>query len=80
MTSRRCRPALNLQMGTRTGFLGWYRPGIGHRLFFLRPILEGNLIEPHSGPGPASLTSGYGSTHRSIDSGVPFGKDTGVFC
>jgi hypothetical protein len=31
------------------------------------------------GPGPASLNSGYGSTHRSIDSGVPFWKGTGVF-
>jgi hypothetical protein len=53
---------------------------IGHPLFFLRPILEGNLIGPHSGPGPASLpTKRYGKRKRSIDAGVPFGEGVRLF-
>ena len=35
---------------------------------------------PLRGPGPASLNSGYGGERkRSINSGVPLGKGTGVF-
>ena len=37
------------------------------------------LVPALKGPGPASLNSGYGSTHRSINSGVPLGKGPGVF-
>ena len=43
------------------------------------PFNDGNGHQPRSGPGPASLNSGYGSTHRSINYGVPFGKGMGVF-
>ena len=48
-------------------------------LFLPVPFHEGNVIGHARGPGPASLNSGYGSTHRSINSGVPFGKGTGRF-
>jgi hypothetical protein len=67
------------RMGTRIRFLGWYLPGIGHPRFSYPPFDEGNGHQPRSGPGPARLNSGYGSTHRSINSGVPFGKGTGRF-
>src|SRR5260221_11846627 len=40
---------------------------------------EGNVIGHAKGPGPASLNSGYGSTHRSIKSGAPFGRARGCF-
>ena len=43
------------------------------------PFHDGNGHQPRSEPGPASLNSGYGSTHRSINYGVPFGKGMGVF-
>jgi len=43
------------------------------------PFNDGNVIGHIRGPGPASLNSGYGSTHRSINYGVPFGKGMGVF-
>jgi hypothetical protein len=52
----------------------WAPPSFPVHLF-----MAGNVVGPHSGPGPASLNGGYGSTHRSIDSGVPFGKGTGLF-
>ena len=68
-----------LRMGTRISFLGCHRPGIGHPLFFRPPFHDGNVIGHIRGPGPASLNSGYGSTHRSINYGVPFGKGMGVF-
>jgi hypothetical protein len=41
--------------------------------------MTATVIGHAKGPGPASLTSGYGSTHRSINSGVPFWKGMGVF-
>ena len=66
-------------MGTRIRFPWMVPPRIGHPLLFSRPILEGNPIGPHSGPGPTSLNGDYDSTHRSIDSGVPFGKGTRLF-
>ena len=56
-----------------------YRPGIGHPLFSYPPFDEGNGHQPRSGPGLASLYSGYGWTYRSIESGVPLGKGPGVF-
>jgi hypothetical protein len=40
---------------------------------------EGKVVGHTRGPGPVSLNSGYGSTHRSINCGVPFGKGMGVF-
>jgi hypothetical protein len=76
---RASEDAFSSSMGTRKSFLGWYLPGIGHPLFSYPPFDEGNGHQPRSGPGPASLNSGYGSTHRSINSGVPLGKGTGVF-
>ena len=68
-------------MGTRLRFLGWVRyQGLGTPLFLTSYFHEGNLVGHASrGPGPASLNSGYGSTHRSINCGVPFGKGMGVF-
>jgi hypothetical protein len=48
-------------------------------LFSRPPFHEGNVIGHTRGPGPASLNSGYGSTHRSINYGVPLRKGTGRF-
>jgi hypothetical protein len=48
-------------------------------LFSYPSFHDGNVIGHIRGPGPASLNSGYGSTHRSINYGVPFGKGMGVF-
>jgi hypothetical protein len=66
-------------MGTPIRFLGW----VPYQKFgipsFGPPFHESNGHQPRSGPGPASLNSGYGSTHRSIVSGVPLGKGMGVF-
>ena len=63
-------------MGTHIRFLGWVPyQGFGTPLF----SYHGNVIGHIRGPRPASLNSGYGSTHRSIVSGVPLGKGTGVF-
>jgi hypothetical protein len=52
--------------------------GIGHPPFSY-PFHDGNIIGHTRGPGPASLNSGYGSTHRSINCGVPFWKGIGLF-
>jgi hypothetical protein len=67
----------DIRMGTRIRFLGWYRPGIGHPLFSRPPFHESNVIGHAKGPGPASLKSGYGSRHRSIEKGDPFGRPGG---
>jgi hypothetical protein len=54
--------------------------GIGHPFFSRPPFHSGNAHRPHwRGPGPPSLVRCYGLTHRSINSGVPFGKGMGVF-
>jgi hypothetical protein len=43
-------------MGTRIRFLGWYRPGIGHPLFFLPGTsMRATSSATLRGPGPASL-------------------------
>ena len=53
---------------------------IDHPPLFLPPFHNGNGHQPTlRGPGPASLPERYGSTHRSIESGAPFGKGTGLF-
>jgi hypothetical protein len=53
----------------------WMVPTRDWAPLFSRPALhEGNVIGHAKGPGPASLNSGYGSTHRSINCGVPFWK------
>jgi hypothetical protein len=51
--------------------------GLGTPLSY--PFHDGNIIGHTRGPGPASLNSGYGSTHRSINCGVPFWKGIGLF-
>jgi hypothetical protein len=69
-----------LPRGTRTRFLGWYQPGIGHPLFSSPPFDDGNGHQPHSGgrDRQASIELWWGAD-RSIDSGVPFGKGMGLF-
>jgi hypothetical protein len=67
-------------MGTRIRIpLDGTDQDLGTPLFPARHFHEGNVVGHIRGPGPASLSSGYGSTHRSINCGVPFWKGTGVF-
>ena len=67
-------------MGTRRKFLGWVPyQGLGTPSFPNRSSMTATVVARMRGPGPARLNSGYGSTHRSIESGAPFGKGTGVF-
>jgi len=53
--------------------------GFGTPLFSYPSFHDGNVIGHIWGPGPASLLERYGERKRSIDSGVPFGKGTGLF-
>src|SRR5712675_1206238 len=59
----------------------WYRPGIGHPPLFLPPFHNGNGHQPtlRGRDRRASCSARYGKRKRSIDSGVPFGKGTGLF-
>src|SRR5262249_41145421 len=58
-------------MGTQIRFLGWNRPAFRHPSF---PTLLSMAATSSTtlGRSPASLHTGYGSTHRSIASGAPF--------
>ena len=56
-----------------------YPIGIRHPLFSYPLFHDGNVIGHIRGPGPASLLKRYGQRKRSIKSGAPLGKGTGVF-
>src|ERR1700730_313444 len=65
-------------MGTRIRFLDGTDHGLSTPSFSTH-LSHGGNGHQRSEPGPASLNSGYGSTHRSIESGAPFGKGRGLF-
>jgi hypothetical protein len=67
-------------MGTPIRFLGWVPyQGLGTPHFLPTFPWRQRSSATLGGLGPVSLNSGYGSTHRSIDCGVPLRKGTGVF-
>jgi len=64
-------------METRKASSDGTNHGLGTPLFSYQPFHDEKVIGHAPGAGTASLNNGYGSTHRSIESGAPFWKGTG---
>ena len=66
-------------MGTRKNFPGWVPyQGLGTP-FSHPPFHEGNIIGHIRGPGPASLSSGYGEEETIHQFRSPFWEGVGLF-